>query len=332
MQKLLAPPPATLAPPPAPRRVVNFEPFKTKPSSSYLETDFITEFDITDDELQSVLDEVTPSIETPLSSTPKRSPQSRAQITNFQWQPSFQSQPSYQQPSTSYQQPNTSYQQPSTSYQQPNTSYQQPSTSYQQPNTSYQHPNISYQQPSTSYQQPQIFPGYQENRSSPKMLSTPPNTSYQQPQIFPVSQEDRSSPKMLSTPPNTSYQQPQIFPGYQENRSSPKMLSTPPTRFKAPKVFSPRRSLEAILTRFTHEKDAGRMCVQLAQDYFFGKEEMAQRTAGKLDRSRMQRIRSIVLSKFGGRRSVADREALWAKCKVAIGHKCKHFRSDRRQS
>ena len=35
-------------------------------------------------------------------------------------------------------------------------------------------PSSSYLEPSTSYQQPQFFPGYQENRSSPKMLSTPP--------------------------------------------------------------------------------------------------------------------------------------------------------------
>ena len=137
-----------------------------------------------------------------------------------------------------------------------------PSSSYLEPSTSYQQPNTSYKQPSTSYQQPQFFPGYQENRSSPKMLSTPA------------------------------------------------AIHTPPTRSQAPKVFSPQHSL--------------------AQDYFFGKEEMAQHTAGKLNSSRMQRIRSIMLSKFGGRRSLADKEVLWARCKVAIGHKCKQLRSNRR--
>ena len=51
---------------------------------------------------------------------------------------------------------------------------------------------------------------------------------------------------------------------------------------------------------------------------------MATHTAGTLDPVRMGHIKEIILAKFGGRRrSAVDREAIWGKCKIAIGQKCK---------
>lgn len=87
--------------------------------------------------------------------------------------------------------------------------------------------------------------------------------------------------------------------------------------------------MEVIVSKFSHEKDAGRVAVQLAQHCFFGTRQMARSTAGSLDPTLMLRIKEIVLAKFGGRRSVTDREALWAKCKTAIGQKCKILRKYR---
>ncbi len=57
---------------------------------------------------------------------------------------------------------------------------------------------------------------------------------------------------------------------------------------------------------------------------------MARNTAGTLDSGPMKKIKAIVLAKFGAKRSDADREAIWAKCKVAIGQKCKSLRNARR--
>ncbi len=44
----------------------------------------------------------------------------------------------------------------------------------------------------------------------------------------------------------------------------------------------------------------------------------------------MKKIKAIVLAKFGAKRLDANREAIWAKCKVAIGQKCKSLRNARR--
>ena len=63
--------------------------------------------------------------------------------------------------------------------------------------------------------------------------------------------------------------------------------------------------------------------MQLAHQYFFGTSVMATHTAGTLDPVRMGHIKEIILAKFGWRRSAVDREAIWGKCKIAIGHKCK---------
>ena len=53
---------------------------------------------------------------------------------------------------------------------------------------------------------------------------------------------------------------------------------------------------------------------------------MRRSTAGNLDPTGMRPIKEIIIAKFGGRRCVEDKEALWEKCKIAIGQKCKHLR------
>ncbi len=52
-------------------------------------------------------------------------------------------------------------------------------------------------------------------------------------------------------------------------------------------------------------------------------------TAGSLDSPHMKSIKTIVLAKFGGKKS-EDKELLWAHCKTAIGQKCKQLRAARR--
>ena len=71
------------------------------------------------------------------------------------------------------------------------------------------------------------------------------------------------------------------------------------------------------------------MAVQLAVNHYFGEDVMASSTAGSLDSLKMKLIKTIILSKFGVKKSEADREELWACCKVAIGQKCKQLRAAR---
>ncbi len=68
------------------------------------------------------------------------------------------------------------------------------------------------------------------------------------------------------------------------------------------------------------------MAVQLASQYFFGKAEMAASTASTLDTTKMDKIKAIVTAKFGPKRSAADKEAIWSRCKTVTGQKCKAFR------
>ena len=46
----------------------------------------------------------------------------------------------------------------------------------------------------------------------------------------------------------------------------------------------------------------------------------------KLDPHKMERIRCLVMAKFGRKRSEEDKVALWSRCKTAIAQKCKSFR------
>ena len=52
--------------------------------------------------------------------------------------------------------------------------------------------------------------------------------------------------------------------------------------------------------------NARRMAVQLAISYFFSEEVMGRNTAGSLNYSKMQRIKSTVISKFAQKRSLKD--------------------------
>ena len=67
------------------------------------------------------------------------------------------------------------------------------------------------------------------------------------------------------------------------------------------------------MKRYSKERDAGRVAVHLAQFYFFGESVMARTTAAHLDPAKMGQIKSLVLGKFGARRSLADKEDLWRK-------------------
>ena len=81
------------------------------------------------------------------------------------------------------------------------------------------------------------------------------------------------------------------------------------------------------MKRYSKERDAGRVAVHLAQFYFFGESVMARTTAAHLDPAKMGQIKSLVLGKFGAKRSLADKEELWRKCRTAIGQKCKTLRA-----
>ena len=72
------------------------------------------------------------------------------------------------------------------------------------------------------------------------------------------------------------------------------------------------------------------MAVQLEVKHYFGEDVMASNTAGTLDPLKMKSIKTIILSKFGVKKSEADRKDLQAHCKIAIGQKCKQLRAARR--
>ena len=60
---------------------------------------------------------------------------------------------------------------------------------------------------------------------------------------------------------------------------------------------------------------------------FFGETEMSKTTAGQLEPTKMDEIKKLIVSKFAEKRSIADKEELWRKCRVAIGQKCKQLRA-----
>ena len=102
----------------------------------------------------------------------------------------------------------------------------------------------------------------------------------------------------------------------------------PPIQARSqPLTFSPRRLIENIVSRFHYQKDAGRLAVMLAMEYFFGQDYMSRHTTATLEPDRMLQLKAIVLSKFAARRSEPDREHLWGKWRIAIGQKCKSLRA-----
>ena len=85
--------------------------------------------------------------------------------------------------------------------------------------------------------------------------------------------------------------------------------------------------MSEILSQFQHEKHAGRAEIHLAQYYYFGETVMTKTTAGRLNPAKMAEIKDLILAKFRPNGCQADKEELWKRCKVAIGQKCKLFRS-----
>ena len=97
------------------------------------------------------------------------------------------------------------------------------------------------------------------------------------------------------------------------------------------KPFTPIKRLDEISSKYTLEKDAGRVTNQLAEMYFFGPETMAQNTVSSLDKKLIKQMKSIILSRFGRKKSLADQEELWSKCRTALGQHCKNIRSELRK-
>ena len=81
-----------------------------------------------------------------------------------------------------------------------------------------------------------------------------------------------------------------------------------------PPANPPRRPIDQVVSKFHNEKDIGHCAVQLAQYCFFGTRMMVSNTAGTLDRVKMERIKEIIVAKFGGKRSIVDQEETWQKC------------------
>ena len=93
-----------------------------------------------------------------------------------------------------------------------------------------------------------------------------------------------------------------------------------------PSTFSPKKSVEKMLVHHSGESNAGRAAIHLALYVFLGPDIMRKKTAGTLDATKMRQLKEIIPSKFAIKRCAQDRAALWGKCKIAIGQKCKHLR------
>ena len=59
---------------------------------------------------------------------------------------------------------------------------------------------------------------------------------------------------------------------------------------------------------------------------------MAGNTPCTLDPTKMQEIKHLTITKFAMNCLPKDQEALWKKCKEAIGHKCNTLRRNRRRN
>ena len=171
---------------------------------------------------------------------------------------------------------------------------------------------VSYMSQMPTYSMPQM-PTY----SMPQMptYSTPQMPTYSTPQM-----------PTYSTPQIPTYSTPQM-PTYS---TPPRAKRAVPQQLMPPPKSSPRRPISDILGRYNKEKDAGRVAVHLAQFYYLGETATSRTTAAHLDSSKMEEIKELILSKFASRRSLADREELWRKCRVAIGQKCKQLRGQKK--
>ena len=64
------------------------------------------------------------------------------------------------------------------------------------------------------------------------------------------------------------------------------------------------------------------MAVRLAVRHCFGVKTMVGSTLGMLDPVKLNRIKFIVISKFGAEKSNKEKEALWRRCEIAISKMC----------
>ena len=168
-------------------------------------------------------------------------------------------------------------------------------------------------------------------------LSTPvpPMPSYQAnpvPSTIPHQYEANPAPQSatalpMSYPANVNPSAPST--SYPVSMPPPK---TPPrTGRPQNRPFTPKKRLDEILSKYTLEKDAGRATNQLAELYFFGPHTMATNTVSTLDQERLKQVKSIILSRFGRKKSVADQELLWSRCRTALGQRCKNMRCELRR-
>ena len=134
---------------------------------------------------------------------------------------------------------------------------------------------------------------------------------------YPHLATEQAGPSRPRTPPRRQMAAEQAGPSRPRTPPRRQMQMPPPQG----SPFSPEKSVEDILKRYSGESNAGRVAVHLAQFYFFGTRRMSRSTAGNLDPAGMRRIREIILGKFGKKRCTEDKEALWEKCKIAIGQK-----------
>ena len=157
----------------------------------------------------------------------------------------------------------------------------------------------------------------------PPPLPQPAHPQQLQPSHSTIKPQYQPSPSTNHTPISTN--QSQFQPPIS---TQPLLPSTPPWAvMMPPPTLSPRRLISEIMSQFSKEKDAGRVAVHLAQFYFFGESVIAKTTAARLDPIQMEEIKHLIISKFAGNRSMADKEDLWRRCRVAIGQKCKLLRA-----
>ena len=93
------------------------------------------------------------------------------------------------------------------------------------------------------------------------------------------------------------------------------LYSSTPPRLGAmlPPTTSPRRPMNEILGHYS-KKDAGQVAVHLAQFYFFGESLMGKTTAARLDTTKIDEIKHLIVTKFGENRSAAVKEEIWRRC------------------
>ena len=87
---------------------------------------------------------------------------------------------------------------------------------------------------------------------------------------------------------------------------------------------APGCTVEGIMARYRCIRQAGRMAINLAVNFFFGPEVMSRSTITgvgttlQLNVHKMEQIRLLVLQKFGRKMSELDKIEVWTRCTTAI--------------